>query len=524
MSSSSRPIFLWYPPLHTPFLDDDLPTHTSREQQTVERRVEDSLLYVLPRRAQSKKKKQGAHKHTNTFGGDDDSSSSDDEIELDTEAPVLTCCPSLCQLGFESHAAYLLAGLMGQGCHSSLDASRPWLVYWCVHGLDVLDKLHDKVSDELAMAIVQFIARCVNSEGGVGGGPGQQAHTAPTYAAVLSLCILSSHKGCSAEAIALLRSSREGIYRFLMRCKVGHAASGFRVSRDGEVDTRGAYTVLTVASLLNLLTPELTAGVGRWLALCQTHEGGIGGEPGNEAHGGYTFCGLAASVLLNSTSLLHLPALLKWAAHRQMEREGGFQGRTNKLVDGCYSFWVGALFPLLYSLLQQPPTAPGKERTFTASPPPEAAAAAASAAAAFATTAAPAASSEAASSSSSSSTAAAAAAPSPSPSPSPLFSSDPASYGWLFDTLALQRYVLVSCSMTMGGLRDKPGKYADLYHTCYCLSGLSVAQNATSMENSPLLGQHENLLAPVHPVYNLRYAHVERIMQIFATEATPPQQ
>lgn len=23
------------------------------------------------------------------------------------------------------------------------------------------------------------------------------------------------------------------------------------------------------------------------------------------------------------------------------------QGRTNKLVDGCYSFWVGAVFPLL---------------------------------------------------------------------------------------------------------------------------------------------------------------------------------
>lgn len=27
--------------------------------------------------------------------------------------------------------------------------------------------------------------------------------------------------------------------------------------------------------------------------------------------------------------------------------EGGFNGRTNKLVDGCYSFWQGALFSLL---------------------------------------------------------------------------------------------------------------------------------------------------------------------------------
>jgi protein farnesyltransferase subunit beta len=32
--------------------------------------------------------------------------------------------------------------------------------------------------------------------------------------------------------------------------------------------------------------------------------------------------------------------------------EGGFNGRTNKLVDGCYSFWQGGLFPLLQRLPQ----------------------------------------------------------------------------------------------------------------------------------------------------------------------------
>ena len=30
--------------------------------------------------------------------------------------------------------------------------------------------------------------------------------------------------------------------------------------------------------------------------------------------------------------------------------EGGFAGRTHKLVDGCYTFWQGALFPLLQRL------------------------------------------------------------------------------------------------------------------------------------------------------------------------------
>ena len=33
--------------------------------------------------------------------------------------------------------------------------------------------------------------------------------------------------------------------------------------------------------------------------------------------------------------------------------EGGFAGRTSKLVDGCYSFWQGGAFPILADLLRQ---------------------------------------------------------------------------------------------------------------------------------------------------------------------------
>jgi protein farnesyltransferase subunit beta len=440
-----RPVLFWYPPPPTQLDDDDLPTHSSREQREVERRVTDSQAYVLPPKKKSKRDFFGG-------GGDDDGAAQREE-------PVqLTECPALCEVSFASHAAYLLGGLMGhQGCHYSLESSQPWLVYWCLHGLDVLDRL-DMISDELAVSIVHFLRKCAHPEGGFGGGPGQQAHTAPTYAAVLSLAILSSHSGCSSEAITLLRDVRKGVLEFHLRCKVsfdlpngaGVGAGGFRVSKDGEVDTRGAYTSLSVASLLNTLTPQLASGVGTWLARCQTYEGGLGGEPGTEAHGGYAFCGLAAAVLVREQHRLNLPLLLKWASNRQMEREGGFQGRTNKLVDGCYSFWVGALFPLLHALLQQGEVDANK-------------------------------------SSDSSTSASSASSPPPS-------ANSAADAGWLFDTLALQRYVLVSCQMAIGGLRDKPGKSADLYHSCYCLAGLSVAQNSTTIQNSPILGKEENLL------------------------------
>lgn len=42
---------------------------------------------------------------------------------------------------------------------------------------------------------------------------------------------------------------------------------------------------------------------------------------------------------------------------------------------------------------------------------------------------------------------------------------------------ALQGFVLVSSQQQTGGLRDKPGKPADAYHTLYNLSGLSSAQH-----------------------------------------------
>ena len=44
---------------------------------------------------------------------------------------------------------------------------------------------------------------------------------------------------------------------------------------------------------------------------------------------------------------MDLDAFEEWLANRQCGVEGGFNGRTNKLCDGCYSFWIGASFPLL---------------------------------------------------------------------------------------------------------------------------------------------------------------------------------
>lgn len=43
---------------------------------------------------------------------------------------------------------------------------------------------------------------------------------------------------------------------------------------------------------------------------CQTYEGGFAAYPGCEAHGGYTFCGLATLILLGHDSLCDCKSLL----------------------------------------------------------------------------------------------------------------------------------------------------------------------------------------------------------------------
>ena len=45
--------------------------------------------------------------------------------------------------------------------------------------------------------------------------------------------------------------------------------------------------------------------------------------------------------------------LMEWLSNRQVEGLGGFNGRINKLIDSCYSFWVGACFELADLLSQK---------------------------------------------------------------------------------------------------------------------------------------------------------------------------
>mmetsp|Transcript_7141 Transcript_7141/g.9938 ORF Transcript_7141/g.9938 Transcript_7141/m.9938 type:complete len:420 (+) Transcript_7141:191-1450(+) len=279
-----------------------------------------------------------------------ETASSDEQARIEWLCQqLLSFCPDPIQafLYKNEHKEYLISGLTRlPGGYSSLDASRPWILFWILHSLELLGMFKGPMSEEDAKRIYTFLDKCQAPTGGFGGGPQQTAHLAPTYAAVMSIVITGSEK-------AYKTINRQKMYDFLMSLKVteGLLQGGFSVTKDGEIDTRGTYTCMAVASILNIITPELVEGVAEFIARNQTYEGGIGAEPGNEAHGGYAYCGLATLRILNRTDIIDLDALLQWTTQRQMSLEGGFQGRTNKLVDSCYSWWVGGIFPLLQDLL-----------------------------------------------------------------------------------------------------------------------------------------------------------------------------
>ncbi|KAH9790658.1 protein farnesyltransferase subunit beta [Citrus sinensis] len=231
------------------------------------------------------------------------------------------------ELQRKNHVEYLLRGLQQLGpSFCSLDANRPWICYWILHSMALLGEFVDA---DLEDRTIEFLSRCQDPNGGYGGGPGQMPHLATTYAAVNALISLGGEK-------SLPSINRSKVYTFLKCMK--DPSGAFRMHDAGEIDVRACYTAISVASILNILDDELLQNVGNYILSCQTYEGGIAGEPGSEAHGGYTFCGLAAMILINEADRLDLAALIGWVVFRQGV-EGGFQGRTNKLVDGCYSFW-----------------------------------------------------------------------------------------------------------------------------------------------------------------------------------------
>ncbi|KAK3076432.1 hypothetical protein LTS18_013020, partial [Coniosporium uncinatum] len=121
----------------------------------------------------------------------------------------------------------------------SMDAARPWIVYWCLSGLGMLGHDLSVYRD----AAIETFAQCQHPDGGFGGGFGQLAHLAPSYAAVLSLVMVGGE-----EAYELM--DRRKMWRWIGQMK--QRDGGFTMCFGGEEDCRGAMCALMILSILDL--------------------------------------------------------------------------------------------------------------------------------------------------------------------------------------------------------------------------------------------------------------------------------
>ncbi|QLG72414.1 hypothetical protein HG535_0D01220 [Zygotorulaspora mrakii] len=222
---------------------------------------------------------------------------------------------------------------------SALDASQPWMLYWLANSMKVLNK--NGLTDEIKERIAEKVFAISPQGGPFGGGVGQLPHLASNYAAINALALCDNIGGCWDKL------NLKAIYEWLMSLK--QVDGCFKTcSGIGETDTRGVYCALSVASMLGIMTPELCEGVEDFLISCQNYEGGFGGcAHEDEAHGGYTFCAIASLSILAAIDRIDTSKLALWCSQRQDNAEKGFCGRSNKLVDGCYSFWIGSTASIL---------------------------------------------------------------------------------------------------------------------------------------------------------------------------------
>nr|CAD7425644.1 unnamed protein product [Timema monikensis] len=246
---------------------------------------------------------------------------------------------------------------------SSYDSTRLTIAFFAISGLDILNGTSD-LEDERKNEIIEWLYRLQvvpNNSGekenldrcGFQGSTticmtGEEpwkcstvykcGHLAMTYTGLASLIILGDN---------LNRINRKAIIQGV-RALQQDDGSFCAYLTGSENDMRFVYCAACICYILSDWTGMDIEKTLSYIRRSVSYDFGIGQGPELESHGGTTFCAVATLVLMDQleTTLTkqQLDGLRRWAIFRQVS---GFQGRPNKPVDTCYSFWIGATLKLL---------------------------------------------------------------------------------------------------------------------------------------------------------------------------------
>lgn len=243
----------------------------------------------------------------------------------------------------------------------SLDTSKLLIAYFSITGLDIINSL-DKLPVDRSI-IIDWIYRnhihkyIYNIDSGICGFRGSSTLLTDINANTQNHDYDCSHLTMTLSGLNCLltlgddfsRVDRKAIANSLNVLQLDDGS--FTATFDGsENDVRFLYSAASVSFIINDWSGVNKESACKFLKSCLTYEGAFGQNPDAEAHGGSTFCAIAALNLMDKLDILsekEIETLKAWLVNRQTN---GFNGRANKPSDSCYSFWIGSSLKLLNSL------------------------------------------------------------------------------------------------------------------------------------------------------------------------------
>ncbi|XP_020252021.1 geranylgeranyl transferase type-2 subunit beta 1-like isoform X2 [Asparagus officinalis] len=205
--------------------------------------------------------------------------------------------------------------------------------YWGLTTLDILHKISAVDPDE----VISWVMKCYHDDcGGFGGNIGHDPHILNTLSAVQILALFDRINVLDAEMVSNYIAGLQ------------NEDGSFSGDMWGEIDTRFSYCAICCLSILHRLNKINVEKAVNYIVSCKNLDGGFGCTPGGESHAGQSmlFRGEQDSALAITGSLHHVDRDLLgwWLCERQCNdggpNDGGLNGRPEKLVDVCYSWWV----------------------------------------------------------------------------------------------------------------------------------------------------------------------------------------
>lgn len=301
------------------------------------------------------------------------------------------------------------------------EVQKPWVLYWSLNAIYINSDPCFELDLELRTELSDYVLEFQHEEGGFSGSKYSYPNLISSYAAILAMMVLNVK-----DKLQLINKQKMEIFLLNMKNEDG----SFNTHYKGESDIRALFAAVLIMDVLNINNPKLKNNIADYLIKNQSYDGGISPNLGSESHAGYTYCGVAALAILKQLAKLDLLKLKQWLILKQKNIEGGFCGRANKLVDSCYTFWVGSIFSIIDN-----------------------------------------------------------------------YEKDGKTNGFIYNQDDLLKYVIFCCQSEADGLKDKPEKNPDIYHSMYAASGFNICYNKNY--TSKMFDFKDFNLREIDPIYNI---------------------